>query len=146
MPSARKPARSSACQCQCMTRVADARCVPAVIAKQKTMHAVFFLMTSLVTARQKRSCRMVWYECWYEAIFTSKGPVSWRLRTMMRIIFAFAFIVVAWMISVAFLRDLRRLVCSRHGSHISFLVMVPSQAYPLFLTIIALYEFLFIHV
>jgi hypothetical protein len=47
---------------QCMTRVADARCVPAVIAKQKNARS-FFFMTSLVTARQKRSCRMVWYEC-----------------------------------------------------------------------------------
>src|SRR6266851_365136 len=42
-----------------------------------------------------------WYERWYEAIFTSRGRVSWRLRTTMRIIFAFAFIVAAWMILVA---------------------------------------------
>jgi len=44
-----------------------------------------------------------WYERWYEAIFTSRGPVSWRLRFSMRIVFAIAFMVVAWVISVALL-------------------------------------------
>jgi len=44
-----------------------------------------------------------WYERWYEAIFTSRGPVSWRLRASMRILFAIAFMVVAWMFSVALL-------------------------------------------
>jgi len=53
-----------------------------------------------------------WYERWYEAIFTSRGRVSWRLRTTMRIIFAFAFIVAAWMISVA-------LLCSGRPWHIA---------------------------
>jgi len=54
-------------------------------------------------AQDLRWLNRSWYERWYEAIFTSRGPVSWRLRATMRIFFALAFMVVAWMISVALL-------------------------------------------
>jgi len=48
-----------------------------------------------------------WYKRWYEAIFTSRGRVSWRWRATLRSLFALAFIFVAWMISVALLEATR---------------------------------------
>ncbi|KAI0000833.1 hypothetical protein BJV74DRAFT_820941 [Russula compacta] len=44
-----------------------------------------------------------WYERWYEIIFASGGPVSWRSRATLRTVFALAFMVVVWMISIALL-------------------------------------------
>ncbi|KAI0286181.1 hypothetical protein BC826DRAFT_1050092 [Russula brevipes] len=44
-----------------------------------------------------------WYERWYAVIFTSRSPVSRRWRATLRTLFVLAFMVAAWMISVALL-------------------------------------------
>jgi hypothetical protein len=54
-------------------------------------------------AQDLRWLNRSWYERWYEAIFTSRGPVSWRLRATMRILFVLALMTLAWMMSVALL-------------------------------------------
>jgi hypothetical protein len=42
-------------------------------------------------------------ERWYEVIFTSNGPVSWRWRATLRTLFALAFMVAAWLVWMALL-------------------------------------------
>jgi hypothetical protein len=44
-----------------------------------------------------------WYERWYQVTFTSKGPVSWRWRSTLRILSVLAFMILAWMTTVALL-------------------------------------------
>ncbi|KAF8492972.1 hypothetical protein F5888DRAFT_1618410 [Russula emetica] len=44
-----------------------------------------------------------WYERWYQVTLTSRGPVSWRWRATLRILSALAFVILAWMTSVALL-------------------------------------------
>ncbi|KAI0249716.1 hypothetical protein BJV78DRAFT_1129276 [Lactifluus subvellereus] len=79
-------------------------CLPAI----RTHWQVAQVRLVYDSGRQKVDLRWLnrgWYERWpqwYEVIFTSESPVSWRWRATLRTLFALA-MVAAWMTSVTLL-------------------------------------------